>query len=127
MNTSTPSNNWFARHKLLTGVLGIGVFFIVIIALASSGDPEGSVPTPTSVAVTESPSLPVEIATEQPSPLVEGTGTAAPQSEGILVTKVVDGDTIQLEDGTTVRYIGIDTPETVHPFKKFGCQRFACL
>ena len=27
------------------------------------------------------------------------------------VTKVIDGDTIRLEDGETVRYIGIDTPE----------------
>lgn len=37
-----------------------------------------------------------------------------------LVTKVVDGDTIKVSIGNaayTVRYIGIDTPETVHPSK----------
>ena len=28
-----------------------------------------------------------------------------------LVTKVIDGDTIEIEDGRKVRYIGIDTPE----------------
>lgn len=28
-----------------------------------------------------------------------------------LVTRVIDGDTIVLENGTRVRYIGIDTPE----------------
>lgn len=28
-----------------------------------------------------------------------------------LVTKVIDGDTIELESGQKVRYIGIDTPE----------------
>jgi len=33
------------------------------------------------------------------------------------VSKVVDGDTIRLENGETVRLIGIDTPETVHPSK----------
>lgn len=30
---------------------------------------------------------------------------------GILVTKVIDGDTLQLETGERVRLIGIDTPE----------------
>ena len=34
-----------------------------------------------------------------------------------LVTKVIDGDTIQLENGEKVRYIGINTPETHHPTK----------
>ncbi|MBA7513271.1 hypothetical protein ES705_05282 [subsurface metagenome] len=33
------------------------------------------------------------------------------------VSKVIDGDTIRLENGETVRLIGIDTPETVHPSK----------
>jgi len=37
------------------------------------------------------------------------------------VTKVVDGDTIQIEDGRTVRYIGIDTPETVDPRTTVQC------
>jgi micrococcal nuclease len=31
------------------------------------------------------------------------------------VTGVDDGDTIVLEDGSTIRYLGIDTPETHHP------------
>ncbi|MCX5751918.1 MAG: thermonuclease family protein [Candidatus Saganbacteria bacterium] len=33
------------------------------------------------------------------------------------VSRVVDGDTIQLFSGEKVRYIGIDTPETKHPKK----------
>lgn len=37
------------------------------------------------------------------------------------VLRVIDGDTIQLENGQTVRYIGIDTPETVHPDKPVEC------
>ncbi|MBI4022893.1 thermonuclease family protein [Candidatus Berkelbacteria bacterium] len=32
--------------------------------------------------------------------------------EGVLVTSVIDGDTIEVEGGERVRYIGIDTPET---------------
>jgi len=37
------------------------------------------------------------------------------------VTRVIDGDTIKLANGETIRYIGIDTPETVHPEKPPEC------
>src|SRR3990167_5493494 len=37
------------------------------------------------------------------------------------VTSVGDGDTIKLDNGKTVRYIGIDTPETVDPRRPDGC------
>ena len=38
-------------------------------------------------------------------------------SKGVLkVIKVVDGDTVVLSDGRTLRYIGIDTPERGQPF-----------
>lgn len=33
-------------------------------------------------------------------------------SPTVLVTRVIDGDTIKLSNGKVVRYIGIDTPET---------------
>ncbi|OGK41215.1 hypothetical protein A3A74_04185 [Candidatus Roizmanbacteria bacterium RIFCSPLOWO2_01_FULL_35_13] len=39
----------------------------------------------------------------------------------VKVARVIDGDTIKLETGQTVRYIGIDTPETKHPQKKLQC------
>ena len=40
-----------------------------------------------------------------------------------LVTDVVDGDTVTVAKagGTTIRIIGIDTPETVHPFEPVEC------
>ncbi len=37
------------------------------------------------------------------------------------VSRVVDGDTIELDNGQKVRYIGIDTPETVDPRKPVQC------
>lgn len=37
------------------------------------------------------------------------------------VTRVIDGDTVELENGSKVRYIGIDTPETVDPRKPVQC------
>lgn len=42
-------------------------------------------------------------------------------SGGVRVARVVDGDTIELENGDKIRYIGIDTPESVDPRKPVEC------
>ena len=39
----------------------------------------------------------------------------------VKVIRVVDGDTIEIEGGEKVRYIGMDTPETVDPRKPVQC------
>jgi len=41
--------------------------------------------------------------------------------EKALVIRIIDGDTIELSNGKKVRYIGIDTPETVDPRKSVQC------
>ena len=41
--------------------------------------------------------------------------------EKARVTEVVDGDTVKIEGDRTIRYIGIDTPETKHPKKPVEC------
>lgn len=38
------------------------------------------------------------------------------KTTGVNVIRVIDGDTVVLSDGRTVRYIGIDTPERGQPF-----------
>ena len=55
-----------------------------------------------------------------PAPDVADYGGQA-TSSGILVTEVVDGDTIIVEGGITVRFLGIDTPETKDPRRPVGC------
>ncbi len=37
------------------------------------------------------------------------------------ITRVIDGDTVELSTGQRVRYIGVDTPETVDPRKGVQC------
>ena len=37
------------------------------------------------------------------------------------VARVIDGDTIEIEGGEKVRYIGMDAPETVDPVKPVEC------
>src|SRR2546422_10644880 len=55
-----------------------------------------------------------------------GGSPAAGGTERATLTHVVDGDTIDVElpDGSddTVRYIGIDTPETVKPGTPVQCE-----
>lgn len=60
------------------------------------------------------------MATPQPSPLPTPQ-VLLDNLEQATVSRVVDGDTIKLEDGRTLRYIGIDTPETVAPQKPIEC------
>ncbi len=44
-----------------------------------------------------------------------------PNMQVATVTKVTDGDTIELSTGQKIRYIGIDAPETKHPTKGVQC------
>ena len=82
----------------------ITILFL-LISLACSGVDDIPADTPTA--------LPVSTATPIPS----GGGPVQPSNlEFVSVSKVVDGDTIELTDGRRVRYIGINTPERGQPF-----------
>jgi micrococcal nuclease len=50
-----------------------------------------------------------------------GAGGGAGGPESARVERVVDGDTIVLAGGERVRYIGVDTPETVKPRTPVQC------
>lgn len=62
-----------------------------------------------------------------PTPLVENSSIATTsavvgiEGERVIVIKVIDGDTIELQSGEKVRLIGIDTPETKDPRRPVGC------
>lgn len=53
--------------------------------------------------------------------LISLLGCTSPPQEA-LVTRVIDGDTIVIEGGYRVRYIGIDTPETYPEAEAFGAE-----
>lgn len=67
-----------------------------------------------------------------PKVLITPTNIPAPtafvgEKQTVLVTRVVDGDTIEIEGKIKVRYIGINSPEIYHDStgKKTGEQCFA--
>lgn len=47
--------------------------------------------------------------------------TPGKNEEAFLVRRAVDGDTIELDNGEKVRYIGINTPESVDPRRPVEC------
>ena len=57
-----------------------------------------------------------------PSSLAQTYPQNANINDGLVrVVHVIDGDTIELEGGERIRYIGMDTPETVDPRKPVQC------
>lgn len=92
---------YYGNTKVLVGtsiiviILGLGFLWFGL------GAPDQVVPPP------------APIATSSASIIVEG--------ERVMVTEVVDGDTIKVSSGKTVRFIGIDTPETKDPRRPVGC------
>lgn len=63
-----------------------------------------------------------EIYEDNDEDVIEDISQLKPENcQYYLVTKVHDGDTVELANGERVRYIGIDTPETVYPLKPVQC------
>lgn len=94
-------NRWLARFLLV-------VVAVIVYSLLAKVSLEESFSTLLSNKT--APILPT------PSSELEMVGTVAGlSSESAVVSEVIDGDTIRLANGSVVRYIGIDTPETVHP------------
>jgi micrococcal nuclease len=74
------------------------------------------------VADTKAPTVTVvpEFFPTPTPPHDEGTITTV-HGERAYVARVIDGDTIELADGERVRYIGINTPESVDPRRPVQC------
>ena len=101
--------------------VAIAVVIAVVIALACTGPPGvgSSTPGPSSTSTGSAPTdAPTGIATPIPTSRAEaGLGPNGP-TESATVVRVIDGDTIVVDRGRgeeKLRYIGIDTPETVKP------------
>ena len=50
------------------------------------------------------------------------TGCVADTGDQVRVVRVIDGDTIEIEGGDRVRYIGIDTPEVYPAVEYYGME-----
>lgn len=91
--------------------VGVGIVFMIILLSLIGGD---SQPQPIA-----QPTIPISTTTSTTTP--PPSVVKKVESDGVLVTRVIDGDTIEIESGQKIRYIGIDTPETVDPRKPVQC------
>lgn len=69
-------------------------------------------------------SLSIQAVPQKPAPEPSAKSVQGLQGEKALVTKVVDGDTLEVQisgNDFKVRLVGIDTPETVDPRRSVGC------
>lgn len=119
---AAPRGSWVGRHKLLATTLAA----LATLAVAGAFDMVGAIgggpasdETGTVSPAAEEPSVDRPTPSEEPSltEAPEPSRTPSPPPEPTprprtyLVTYVVDGDTVDLANGETVRLAGIDTPE----------------
>lgn len=103
-------------YKLLLSTLLTSVYFAIFLVVAGY---YGFKP----IKIT-SPNL--YIFNSEPQQLLDPKSLATPSTkkeyvgEGFFVTRVIDGDTIELSDGAKVRYIGINAPEVTKNRECFG-------
>ena len=85
--------------------------------------PETSTTSQTQPSQPENNSVPPVPANSANAPASDHYAPPPPQPNAVAVyaTRVIDGDTIVLSDGTVVRYIGIDAPEVAYQQNAAGC------
>lgn len=110
--------NWLTKIAQVSGVI-VGIYFIVNTLFSAGILPQNQLPKkPANRPTSKQTKQQTKISpTNWPSP----TNFSKSTQEFFKVGRVIDGDTIVLENGKIVRYIGIDAPELHHPKKKVEC------
>lgn len=102
---------------ILLAIIAYAILFVSGTAISRNIPKPTPTPTPTQALSTPT------ISPSPAQPLVTSIPTTANRATH-KVLKVIDGDTVNVEiagKSTTVRLIGIDTPETVDPRKPVQC------
>lgn len=97
-------------------IIIVGVVVMLLIAYKLGGYAKESIQVPSSQQSAHAPS------STRAKEVESDAGKFKSNTANVVkVTRVIDGDTIEIEGGGRVRYIGIDTPETVDPRKTVQC------
>ncbi len=96
--------------------------FVLVVGIGATADDPRELASTDATATTASPAT-------VPPPTVPPTTTTTlpplPAGDDTTVTRVIDGDTIEVAGGTRVRFIGVDTPETQSGPNCFGAEATA--
>ncbi len=96
------------NFSILTATLVLLVFYFI----SNYNHPALPVQKSSQISSTSTPAVKSSLLIPQSS---------AASSPTFVVTRVVDGDTIEIDTGEKVRYIGMNTPETVDPRRPVQC------
>lgn len=88
---------------------------------------EAPAPSPSTTRTSETPSPSSSPTWANNAPEPEATETAEPDGGTATVSRVIDGDTVELANGDRVRVLGIDTPERGECHADTATQRMAAL
>lgn len=113
------------KYSLLIVIALFTLFFGSVWVSAMTSPNKGTTNQPAKqgaqlVSKIEEPQNTLTVSPSEPT-LTPSPTTSSIKLQLAKVIKVVDGDTIEIEGGKKVRYIGIDTPETVDPRKPVQC------
>src|SRR5689334_15668381 len=103
--------------SLLIVFLGFGLIYFGL-------KPADQTPKTSDTSSITSSTTPIPTFNSQSEPIATQSAVAGLEGERAYVSKVVDGDTINVlinNQPFTVRFVGIDTPETVDPRRPVGC------
>ena len=88
------------------GLIAI-IAVVAVVMFAGCVEEEGLVSTPTPMI----------------TPLPTATCSPAPEITSAIVSRIIDGDTIELQNGERVRLLGINTPEKGQPYYEEATNR----
>jgi len=106
--------NWVGSHRVLSAVIAVTVLWFFSAVSGSADDQTASDDVPSEVVATDDDggwSTDDEAQAEDEEPASEPMSKPRNRKKTYLVAHVVDGDTIDLRNGRTVRLAGIDAPE----------------
>ena len=99
-----------ARRHPLSAVVAVVVGLVVVYGMIDSADDQSSVRDET--ISSSDAQVRAQPEGSPPPPHEQARGSAPDRPRRYVVTRVVDGDTVELGNGETVRLVGIDAPET---------------
>ena len=108
-------NKWFklnfSRKKVLAVFGGLSLLTFVLFGITA----------PDVEPITEDNYQDIKTLEESQQPTQHTIESEVEEEKTFLVVRVIDGDTIEIEGGEKVRYIGINTPESKDPRKEVEC------
>lgn len=117
-----------ATHRCTWHLVPLLLACVIAMAAACASRPDGRAPGASAKSETPSVSDDSGASSKKTPPTLRGSKKRPdrnkPPELSALVTRVIDGDTIEvLHRGRQleVRLIGVDTPETVHPAESLEC------